>query len=72
MTAEKFSTSHEDVLWRAAERLLAWGFAPTEVARQLGRSTSWVDQVDHERIPQSAGPGDAHGAEGILRDTFGA
>ncbi|GAC1399227.1 MAG: hypothetical protein NVSMB52_12770 [Chloroflexota bacterium] len=37
------------VLRRATERLLAWGFMPKEIARQLDCSVSWVYSVRRER-----------------------
>lgn len=34
---------------RAAELLLAWGFTPRSIARELGCSTSWVYEVRRRR-----------------------
>jgi hypothetical protein len=41
-------------LRRAADRLLAWGFAPSAIAQQLGCSLSWVYAVRRERTARHA------------------
>ena len=41
-------------LRRAADRLLAWGFAPSAIAQQLGCSLSWVYVIRRERAARHA------------------
>lgn len=47
-------TQDRVVLRRAAERLLAWGFSPREIAGQLGCSASWVYGLRRERATSHA------------------
>lgn len=39
---------------RAAERLLAWGFTPASIARQLHCSVGWVHSVRRARVATHA------------------